>query len=176
MVKLLSALFIALCPVPSYLLEELATKATSLFPIIEVADLYCEAGMIDELPVRLPVLERRRISSDYGNRIDPFTGERKYHSGIDYACELATAVHATAAGEIIYVGNRGGYGKCIEIRHRYGFRTIYAHLSEYYVRKGIMVTSGQVIGFVGTTGRSTGYHLHYEVRKNNKVIKPLFLD
>lgn len=158
------------------LLQELATKAKSLFPIIQVADLYCSSGMIDELPVRLPIIDKRRVSSPYGTRIDPFTKKAKFHSGIDYACELATTVHASASGEVIYVGIRGGYGKCIEIKHRYGFHTIYAHLSGYYVVKGSFVPAGKVIGFVGSTGRSTGYHLHYEVRKNNIVVKPLFIE
>lgn len=158
------------------LLQELATKARSLFPIIKVADLYCSSGMINELPVRLPIIDKRRVSSPYGTRVDPFTGKSKFHSGIDYACELATTVHASADGEVLYVGNRGGYGQCIELRHRYGFTTIYAHLSGYYVKKGMLITAGKVIGFVGSTGRSTGYHLHYEVRKDNRVVKPLFIE
>ncbi|MEG0580231.1 MAG: M23 family metallopeptidase, partial [Niameybacter sp.] len=85
-------------------------------------------------------------------------------------------VHASASGTVIFVGNRGGYGKCVEIKHRYGYSTIYAHLSGYYVKIGMSIPSGKIIGFVGTTGRSTGYHLHYEVRKNNKVVKPLFIN
>ena len=88
---------------------------------------------------------------------------------------MATTVHAAASGEVIFVGFRGGYGKCIEIKHKYGFSTVYGHLSEYYIKKGMYVRMGQIIGFVGTTGRSTGYHLHYEVRKNNRVIEPLFV-
>lgn len=159
---------------PVSLLEELAIKSKSLFPIIEVVDMYESAGMLNYIPVRLPVRDIHRISSPYGFRTDPFTGKRKYHSGIDYVCELATTVHATADGTVSFVGNKGGYGKCVEIRHRYGFSTIYAHLSGYYVHSGMSVTVGKIIGFVGTTGRSTGYHLHYEVRKNNRVVKPLF--
>lgn len=162
--------------VPLQLLEELAVKSRSLSPIMEVADLYLTAGLLEYLPLSLPVREARRISSSYGMRKDPITGRHKFHSGIDYACDLATAVYASAAGTVVFVGNRGGYGKCIELRHRYGFSTIYAHLSGYYVSPGMNVPAGKVIGFVGTTGRSTGYHLHYEVRKNNRVIKPLFIN
>jgi len=142
---------------------------------MKVVDLYIRAGMYEDLPIQKPIREYRRISSPYGWRKDPFTGQRKFHSGIDYACELATTVHATAAGIVIYVGPKGGYGKCIIIKHKYGFSTLYAHLSGYYVSRGMMVQAGKVVGFVGSTGRSTGNHLHYEVRKNNKVIKPLFI-
>ena len=153
-----------------------AEDAKSLSPILKVADLYLSAGMLDDLPLQLPIREARRISSPYGYRKDPFTGQRKYHSGIDYACDLATTVHATAGGTITFVGNRGGYGKCVEINHRYGFSTIYAHLSGYYVGEGAYVPAGKVIGFVGSTGRSTGCHLHYEVRKNGRIVKPLFIN
>lgn len=162
--------------VPSELLEELATKATTLSPIIKVIDLYVANGMVDDIPLMYPLKEKHHISSGFGFRIDPFTKKRKFHSGIDYACELATTVHATASGHVTFLGNRGGYGKCITITHRYGFTSIYGHLSEYYVRSGAFVKTGQVIGFVGTTGRSTGYHLHYEVRKNSKVINPIFIN
>lgn len=175
MIKLLLTLFI-LGSVPISLLEELAVRSTSLSPILEVADLYRSAGMLDYLPLRQPVRGARRISSPYGVRQDPFTGKQKYHSGIDYACDLATTVYATADGTVSFVGQRGSYGKCVEIRHRYGFNTIYAHLSGYYVRKGTYVPAGKVIGFVGSTGRSTGYHLHYEVRKNGSMVKPLFIN
>lgn len=175
MIKLVLILFIY-SSVPVSLLEELAVRSNSLSPILEMADLYLAAGILDYLPLRQPVREARRISSPYGLRQDPFTGKRKYHSGIDYACELATAVHATAGGTITFVGSRGGYGKCIEISHRYGFSSVYAHLSGYYVVKGTYVPAGKVIGFVGSTGRSTGYHLHYEVRKNGRIVKPLFIN
>lgn len=169
-------LIIYLLAVPLNLLQELAEKASTLSPIMEVIDLYSESGMTDELPVLRPVpLSVARISSPYGYRKDPFTGKGKFHTGIDYACSLATTVVASASGKVVHVGRKGGYGKCIIIQHRYGFRTLYAHLAEYYVQEGVVVDAGKVIGFVGTTGRSTGYHLHYEVRKNNKPIKPMFL-
>lgn len=175
MINLILILFIY-GSVPVSLLEELAVKSNSLSPILKAVDLYMSAGMLDYLPLRAPVRESRRISSPYGVRQDPFTGKRKYHSGIDYACELATTVHATADGTVVFAGNRGGYGQCIEISHRYGFSSVYAHLSGYYVEMGAFVPAGKVIGFVGSTGRSTGYHLHYEVRKNGRIVKPLFIN
>ena len=174
MIKLLVILALLSGPVPVSLLEELAIKSRTLAPIVEVADSYLSAGILDYLPLRMPVLGGR-ISSPYGYRKDPLTGKGRFHGGIDYACELATTVHASAAGIVCFVGRRGGYGKCVEVRHRYGFSSIYAHLSEYYVSPGESIPAGKVIGFVGTTGRSTGYHLHYEVRKNGRVIKPLFI-
>lgn len=118
MIKLILILFIY-GSVPVSLLEELAEDAKSLSPILKVADLYLSAGMLDDLPLQLPIREARRISSPYGYRKDPFTGQRKYHSGIDYACDLATTVHATRlAVRSLLLGNRGGYGKCVEINHR----------------------------------------------------------
>lgn len=175
MIKLLLILCLS-GVVPISLLEELAVKSSSLTDIIEVVEMYANAGMLDYLPLQRPVREVRRISSPYGYRKDPFTGKRKFHSGIDYACDLATTVHAAADGVVDFVGKRGGYGKCVQIRHRYGFTTIYAHLSGYYVKAGMTVTVGKIIGFVGSTGRSTGYHLHYEVRKDNRIVKPFFIN
>ncbi|NDV83442.1 M23 family metallopeptidase [Bacteroides sp. 51] len=176
MVKLL-VLILLIGSSSESLLKELANKSTSLFPIMEVIDLYLASpsGMIRDVPVHQPIHDNRRISSPYGQRKDPFTGETKFHSGIDYACDLATTVHATANGIVTYAGTKGGYGKCVIVKHRFGFTTMYAHLSEYYVKSGTVVNLGKVIGFVGSTGRSTGSHLHYEVRKNNHVIEPLFI-
>jgi murein DD-endopeptidase MepM/ murein hydrolase activator NlpD len=174
MIGLILYISILATSVPAWMLEELAVKATTLAPVKEMAAEYSKVGLLPYIPCRYPIKEAARVSSRYGQRIDPITNKQKFHAGIDYACELATAIHATAAGTITYVGRRGGYGKCVEIQHRYGFKTIYAHLSEYYVLEGMAINAGKVIGFVGTTGRSTGYHLHYEVRKNNRPIEPLF--
>lgn len=159
------------------LLNELANKATSLDPIMEAVELYASKNMLSDIPVCKPIssFDKHRISSSYGWRTDPFSGQKKYHSGIDYACELATAVHASANGVVTYAAQRAGYGRCIIIQHSYGFTTIYGHLSACYVCKGDVVTVGKIVGFVGSTGRSTGNHLHFEVRKNNKIIKPLFV-
>ena len=175
MLKMWPLVLCVMASLPYSLLEELAVKSKSLYPVMGVVDLYQKANMLDRIPLHCPIKDKRRVSSRYGYRKDPFTGKYKFHAGIDYACDLATTVHAAASGEVKFVGFRGGYGKCIEIKHKYGFSTIYGHLSEYYIKKGMYVRMGQIIGFVGTTGRSTGYHLHYEVRKNNRVIEPLFV-
>ena len=100
------------------------------------------------------------------------TGKHSFHSGIDMAVELAAPVHATASGTVVFAGRKGGYGRCVIIRHSYGFETLYAHLAAYYTTEGKKLGKGAVIGFVGSTGRSTGYHLHYEIRKNGRTIKP----
>ena len=135
MIKLLAILMLLSGSVPVSLLEELAIKSRTLAPIVEVADLYFSAGILDYLPLRIPVVGGR-VSSPYGYRKDPLTGKGRFHAGLDYACELATTVHASAAGVVCFVGHRGGYGKCVEVKHRYGFSSIYAHLSGYYVRTG----------------------------------------
>lgn len=109
MIKLLAILMLLSGSVPVSLLEELAIKSRTLAPIVEVADLYFSAGILDYLPLRIPVVGGR-VSSPYGYRKDPLTGKGRFHAGLDYACELATTVHASAAGVVCFVGHRGGYG------------------------------------------------------------------
>ncbi len=94
------------------------------------------------------------------------------HQGYDLSCPLATRIHATGDGVVSFCGWHGGYGYCIIIRHLYGFETLYGHLSRAYAFAGKRVRRGDVIGFVGNTGLSTGYHLHYEIRKNGNPIEP----
>jgi murein DD-endopeptidase MepM/ murein hydrolase activator NlpD len=114
------------------------------------------------------------ISSYYGYRTDPFTNEQRYHSGIDLAANRGTPVYATGNGKVIYAGySYGGYGNLIKIDHGYGLVTVYAHLDKIHIKKGDNIERGQRIGAVGSTGRSTGPHLHYEVQKNNQPVNPL---
>lgn len=113
------------------------------------------------------------ISSMFGHRADPIKGNYRFHQGIDLASSYACKVYASASGKVIFSGLRGGYGNCIIINHRYGFSTCYAHMTYLYVSLGTFVRAGDVIGFVGSTGRSTGNHLHYEVRKHARCINPL---
>lgn len=112
------------------------------------------------------------LSSNFGNRIDPINSRDAFHSGIDLNSRYGNSVIATADGVVEKAGWNGGYGKCIVIRHKNGYKTLYAHLSKIKVKKGARVKSGEVIGNVGSTGRSTGPHLHYEVIKNKKKINP----
>ncbi len=113
-----------------------------------------------------------RFTSPFGIRTDPFTGRKRFHSGVDIAAPRGTRVHAAKEGKVIYAAWRGGYGNCIIIKHQFGYETVYGHLSRIYVSKGSYVRGGQVIGAVGSTGRSTGPHLHLEVRKFGRPINP----
>ncbi len=113
-----------------------------------------------------------RITSHYGYRRDPFTRRYEFHKGVDIRAPRGAPVRATADGEVIFVGWKSGYGKTVILKHSYGFRTMYAHLSKIKVKVGQWVRSGEVIGKVGSTGRSTGPHVHYEVWRNSKTENP----
>ncbi|MDB5142373.1 MAG: peptidoglycan DD-metalloendopeptidase family protein [Mucilaginibacter sp.] len=114
------------------------------------------------------------ITSMFGYRSDPFDTENaEYHPGIDFKGAKGDPVHVTADGKVIFTGPKGGYGNCIIVQHKNDFQTLYGHLSHINVEDGQSVSTGDVIGKVGSTGRSTGSHLHYEVRKNGKPINPI---
>ena len=113
------------------------------------------------------------ITSGFGYRRSPFDASREFHAGIDIAAPSGTAVHATAAGTVRMASWNGGYGNVIFLDHGFGFVTVYAHLSRISVRVGQTVDKGQVIGLVGSTGRSTGPHLHYEVRVGGATVNPM---
>ena len=115
----------------------------------------------------------KKISSRYGTRRDPFTGRAAVHGGIDYKARRGTPVLATATGKVVKAGRHGGYGKLVEIDHGNGMTTRYAHLSRIKVKIGQKVIKGGVIGKVGSTGRSTGPHLHYEVRRGGRTMNPI---
>lgn len=135
-----------------------------------------KAQMLACVPAIIPVKESeiRQISSYFGYRTDPVYKISKFHSGIDFAAAVGTEVFATGDGEVVSVEqNHWGYGNMITLDHGYGFKTNYAHLSMFAVKKGQKVKRGQVIGYVGNTGKSTGSHLHYEVLKNDTPIDPI---
>ncbi len=114
-----------------------------------------------------------RISSPYGWRIHPVWGGRRFHSGIDIAAPYRTPIKAGGDGKVVYVGRRGGYGNTVMIDHGGGLATLYAHCSGFAVSNGNIVKAGQVIAYVGSTGTSTGNHLHFEVRKNGDPVDPM---
>lgn len=116
----------------------------------------------------LPVDGKHWLSSGMGYRKDPFTGRRAYHSGYDYSAQQNTPVLAVADGIVDYAGRLGNYGKTVDIYHGDGITTRYGHLHDYRTAKGQLVRGGTVIGLVGMTGRSSGPHLHYEMRHNNR--------
>jgi len=115
------------------------------------------------------------VTGYFGQRSDPFTGESGFHQGLDISTEKGQPVFATADGTVQSAAYSGDYGNLIVLRHGFGLATHYGHLSGYAVRAGQDVKRGQVIGYVGSTGRSTGSHLHYEIRVNGKVTNPLGL-
>jgi len=115
------------------------------------------------------------LSSSYGNRRDPFDGGADFHSGLDIAADRGTPVHATADGIVSTAGYNGNYGNSVLIDHGYGISTRFGHLSSFVVGSGQPVKRGEVIGFVGSTGRATSAHLHYEILLNGQAINPLRL-
>lgn len=115
-----------------------------------------------------------RITSGFGVRRDPFTEKHKFHRGIDIACGIGTKVVASAEGTVIFSGTKKGYGKTVIIEHRNGYRTLYGHLSKLLVRNGDKVKQAQKIALSGMTGRSTGPHLHFEVRRLGQPERPNF--
>ncbi len=117
------------------------------------------------------------ITSKFGERKDPFTGKKEFHPGIDIANDYNTPIYASADGEVIYAGVLSGYGNVIKIDHGYGYITMYAHLKKILVSNGTKVSRHQLIAKMGSTGKSTGPHLHYEVRLFNKKTDPFkFID
>ncbi|WP_345954819.1 M23 family metallopeptidase [Mucilaginibacter sp. PAMB04168] len=113
------------------------------------------------------------FTSYFGYRSNPFNfGRNEFHPGLDFKGRMGEPVKSTASGKVVFAGRAGGYGNCVRIRHTDGIETWYGHLSRMLVREGQKVNVGQLIGKVGSTGRSTGPHLHYEVRRNGKAVNP----
>jgi murein DD-endopeptidase MepM/ murein hydrolase activator NlpD len=124
------------------------------------------------VPVRKPVTGDIDVSSPFGVRVDPFLRVAAMHTGIDFRGDMGEPVHATAAGTVSSAGWSGGYGKMVEVDHGNGLATRYGHLSEIEVRVGDIIRIGQVVGRLGSTGRSTGPHLHYETRVDGEAVNP----
>ncbi|NOZ47026.1 MAG: M23 family metallopeptidase [Chlorobi bacterium] len=132
--------------------------------------------MWSSIPAIQPIADRdvTRFASGFGYRIHPIYKTRKMHTGVDLTAPIGTKVYATGNGTVLKANlSRGGYGKRIIIDHGYGYKTLYGHLSKILVKRGQKVKRGDLIGEVGSTGRSTAPHLHYEVRKNNKAQDPI---
>ena len=135
-------------------------------------DLEAARAAARSLPIGAPTTGAR-LSSRFGNRIDPFTRRRAFHSGIDFAAPTGHPIYAAADGRVVRAGRSGGYGRMIEIEHAHGIRTRYAHLHRISVNRGDRVAAGELIGRMGSTGRSTGPHLHYEVRRGDRAVDPM---
>ena len=131
------------------------------------------SAALDHVPLSMPVSAGTfDKSSGFGARTDPFTGRFAFHPGIDFAGPWGSVVHATAPGTVVFAGNRGGYGNMVEIDHGYGIHTRYGHLSAISVKVGAYLAKGAGLGRVGSTGRSTGPHVHYEVWYDDVVKNP----
>jgi len=129
------------------------------------------SGLARKMPFANPI-PGAKISSRFGHRKDPFNGRSAMHSGMDFKAPRGTPVRATGDGVIVKAGRKGGYGNVVEVQHKNGLISRYAHLSRISVKNGQRVNVGQMIGKVGSTGRSTGPHLHYEVRQGKTARNP----
>jgi len=132
--------------------------------------------MMASIPAIQPVKNKdlRRISSYFGVRLDPFYKVNKFHEGVDFSAPTGTEVFVTGDGKVERVEKSYfGYGNTIIVNHGFGYKTVYSHLSAFNVRQGEKVKRGQMIGKIGSTGKSTSPHLHYEVRKNNTPVNPI---
>lgn len=133
-----------------------------------------KATILASIPAVNPCNEYKRLASGFGIRTHPISGLRKFHTGLDFAANIGTPIYATGDGKIEkVVSSRHGYGKQIMINHGFGYKTRYAHMSKFVVKSGQTVKRGELIGYVGNTGSSTGPHLHYEVLKNGRHINPI---
>ncbi|RZJ55216.1 MAG: M23 family metallopeptidase [Flavobacterium sp.] len=154
--------------------KELVVQSKSLDEIAKLAK--DKEKLLAAIPAIQPVKNEdlRQVASGFGYRSDPFTKIRKFHAGMDFSAKTGTPVYATGDGVVSVADNRSsGYGNHIVLRHGYGYETLYGHLSRYKVKAGQKVKRGDVIGYVGSTGRSEAPHLHYEVHKNGEVVNPL---
>lgn len=130
--------------------------------------------MLKHVPAIQPVLNKNltRTASGFGWRIDPVYRTRRFHEGMDFTAPTGTDIYATGNGTVRLAGWRQGYGNCVEINHGFGYLTLYGHMNQIKVKVGQKVNRGDVIGKVGSTGKSTGPHLHYEVHYKGKVMNP----
>jgi murein DD-endopeptidase MepM/ murein hydrolase activator NlpD len=133
--------------------------------------------LLASTPAIQPVANKdlKRVASGFGSRIDPVYKTIKFHAGLDFAAPQGTPIYATADGRVTTAGNTGnGFGNHVEINHGYGYETLYGHMFRIKVRSGQVVKRGEVIGWVGSTGKSTGPHLHYEVHKGGRSLDPIY--
>jgi len=156
--------------------EALTTGSDTLDPRFEklgqsLARMSALERGLEGIPNVLPA-SIEMISSGFGYRRDPFNGRAAMHSGLDFRGPVGTPIYAAAKGKVSFVGRKGGYGNVVEIRHGNGMLTRYAHMSKFVAKVGQPVEAGDVIGKIGSTGRSTGPHLHFEVRINNRAVNP----
>ena len=154
--------------------KQLVLQSKSLDEILKLSK--AKEKLLAAIPAIQPVKNEqlKHLASGFGYRSDPFTKARKMHKGMDFTSPTGTPVYATGDGVVERADNgASGFGNHIVIQHGYGYETIYAHLSRYNCKVGKRVNRGDIIGFVGSTGRSQAPHLHYEVHKNGLVVNPI---
>jgi murein DD-endopeptidase MepM/ murein hydrolase activator NlpD len=154
--------------------KELVVQSKSLDEIAKLAK--DKEKLLAAIPAIQPIKNEdlRQMASGFGYRSDPFTKIRKFHAGMDFSARTGTPIYATGDGVVTKADNKSsGYGNHIVIRHGFGYETLYGHMSKYKARPGQKVKRGDIIGYVGSTGRSEAPHLHYEVHKNGEVVNPL---
>lgn len=157
----------------TYLAKKLSKQQQFLQTFLAVAR--DKESMLESIPAVCPIYvsDMERVSSGFGMRKDPIDSTMKMHKGIDISAEIGTKVYAAGSGKIIRIASsEDGYGNCIVIDHGFGFVSRYAHLSGFKVKEGDEVKKGDLIGLVGSSGRSTGPHLHYEIEKEGEKIDP----
>jgi murein DD-endopeptidase MepM/ murein hydrolase activator NlpD len=162
-------------PLDTIRLDGISDQVFTLAYLKAEADLGELAGLsraISRLPTAVPVTGKANLTSGFGPRLDPFTGRYGFHSGVDFAGAPGTPVLATANGQVIFAGRGGSYGNMVVLDHGFGLRTRYAHLQSIAVVIGQMVLKGASVGRLGSTGRSTGPHVHYEVLYDNLARNP----
>ena len=123
----------------------------------------------------MPIVSTSRLTSRLGSRKDPLSGRKDFHTGIDLDGDIGNPVHAAGTGEVIFGGNRGGYGLLLIIDHGRGLTSYYGHCSRLLVQTGDRVRRGQIVALIGRTGRVTGSHLHFETRKHGRPFDPFLL-
>ncbi|WP_237245991.1 M23 family metallopeptidase [Sphingopyxis witflariensis] len=148
------------------------SEARAIFQAWKRLDTGLAASVGVAVPSRRPI-DAMSLSSSYGMRVHPITGKVARHNGIDIPAPRGTAIYATADGIVGRAQRLGGYGNYVEIEHGNMIQTRYGHMSSYIVRPGQQVKRGEIVGYVGSTGRSTGNHLHYEVRIEGAPVNPM---
>lgn len=155
------------------LTKQLYIQSRSFDDVVELCKKHDE--MLRCIPAIQPISNKdlKKTASGYGTRIDPIYGTTRFHSGMDFSANPGTDVYATGDGTVVKAGWETGYGNIVIIDHGFGYQTWYAHLRDFRTKVGRKVVRGEVIGGVGSTGKSTGPHLHYEVRVKGKVVNPV---
>lgn len=148
------------------------SEAYAIFQAWKRLDTGLTANIGIAIPSRRPI-EKMSLSSSYGMRVHPITGKLARHNGVDIPAPYGTPIYATADGIVGRAQRLGGYGNYVEIEHGNAIETRYGHMSSFVVQPGQQVKKGDVIGYVGSTGRSTGNHLHYEVRIDGEPVNPM---